>query len=182
MAIAIEQMKKNFKPGETLRLPSPFAPGTTKTTYLLIAPDGQTYTKEYLDGLDLPLKNIQEEIDPPTKTLNFVGEFAHPGEDYWWKYLETYKSGYCGTSLIVPFWDTANPFNIHFVILYALSIVVRYLPSLWHEIEDGKLNHIRALIEHYLVVVDNVLPQLVLERITGDRLAVHHPGTLSAPA
>ena len=30
--------------------------------------------------------------------------------------------------------------------LYALSIVVRDLPQLWHEIEDGKFDHIRVLI------------------------------------
>lgn len=117
-----------------------------------------------------------------TKTQYFVGNFSHPGDDYWWKYIETYKSGYCGTSIIVPVWGTRDPLLIHFVILYALSIIVRYLPSLWHDIEEGELNHVRALVEHYLAIVDNVLPQLTLERITGDRLSIHHPGTLSAPA
>ncbi len=38
---------------------------------------------------------------------------------------------------------------MHDVTLYALSIVVRYLPSLWHEIEYGSLNHIGALMEFF---------------------------------
>lgn len=66
--------------------------------------------------------------------------------------------------------------------LYALSIVVRYLPLLWHEIEDGGLDHIRALIEHYISVFDNVLPKLAIERITGRRLIAVMPGSLEGPA
>jgi hypothetical protein len=45
---------------------------------------------------------------------------------------------------------------------YALGIVVRYLPSLRHEIEDGKIDHIRALIGQYFSVVDNVLPSVAI--------------------
>jgi hypothetical protein len=67
---------------------------------------------------------------------------------------------------------------LHFVILYALSIVVRYLPALWHEIEDGALDHLRALIEHYLVIVDNVLPRLAIESIIGRRFIVVQPGSM----
>jgi hypothetical protein len=59
--------------------------------------------------------------------------------------------------------------------------VVRYLPSLWHEIEDGKLDHIRALIEQYLAVVDNVLPIVAIERITGKRLITVPPVLLHSP-
>jgi hypothetical protein len=95
--------------------------------------------------------------------------------------MDTYKSGYCATSIIVPFWDTIEVFLLHFITLYALSIVVRYLPSLWHDIEDGDLNHIRSLIEHYVFVVDKILPRLILQRITGDRVAATQSGSLFAP-
>lgn len=47
MSLAFEQMKSQLKPGESPKLPSPLAPGTTKTTYLLVAPDGNEFTKEY---------------------------------------------------------------------------------------------------------------------------------------
>jgi hypothetical protein len=65
--------------------------------------------------------------------------------------------------------------------LYALNIVVRYLPLLWHEIEDGALDHIRALIEQYLVIVDNVPPQIAISRITGRRLITVQPGSPQGP-
>ena len=103
-------------------------------------------------------------------------------DKFWHEAVELYKSGYSGTTYIVPFWGTVrDPFVIHFIILYALSIIVRYLPSLWHEIEDGDLDHVRALIEHYLNIVDNVLPLLAVERITGRRLLIASPGSLAAP-
>jgi hypothetical protein len=152
-----------------------------ETTFIAIYPNGPTVNEEYLKGLNLPIQNITVEHDSATKTSHFVGSLTHPAGDHWWQHLKTYKSGYCGTSVIVPFWGTADPFVIHFVILYAMSIVVRYLPSLWHEIEDGSLDHIRALIEHYLVIVDSVIPHLAVERITGVRLRVDQPGSFNAP-
>ena len=65
------------------------------------------------------------------------------------------------------------------MILYALSIVVRYLPSLWHDIEDGDLDNIRALIEHYLVIVDNVLPRLAVERIADEKCDIRQRHQIS---
>jgi hypothetical protein len=155
--------------------------GDTKTTYVSIFPEEESVTKEYLDSLDLPFKNIKAASDPIKHYNYFEGELSHPKDLYWYETISLYKSGYSGTSVIVPFWGFRDPFIIHFIILYALSIVVRYLPSLWHDIEDGKLNHMRALIEHYLSIVDNVVPRLAIEMITGRRLLVVQPGSLMAP-
>ncbi len=79
---------------------------------------------------------------------------------------------------MVPYWGGDDVFTLHFVILYAFSIVTRYLPSLWHEIEDGKLDHLRSLLEHYLVIVDNVLPKIALERMTGDSVHAIQSGSV----
>ena len=83
---------------------------------------------------------------------------------------------------VPPFWNgLADPFVLHLAILYAWSIVVRYLPSLWHRVEDGDLDHVRTLLEYYLSIVDNVLPAIMYERVTGTRLHVAQPGGLDAP-
>ena len=82
---------------------------------------------------------------------------------------------------MVPFWGTTDVFLLHLLILYATSILVRYLPERWHDIEDGKLDHIRALLEHYMVIVDNVLPKIVIERLTGIKLLTSQPGSMNAP-
>ena len=156
--------------------------GNMTTTYVTIYPHSTNISKAYLDSLALPFNNIQEETDRYSGSKKFVGEIKHPSADLWWNHFNSYKSGYCGTSVIVPFWGTIDdPFILHFLALYALSIVVRYMPSRWHEIEDGSLDHIRALIEHYLAIVDGVLPRLAVERITNARLNVVTPGGMNAP-
>lgn len=99
-----------------------------------------------------------------------------------WFSSRTYKSGYCPTSYIIPFWNDINdPFILHYVILYALSIIVRYEPLLWHDIDVGRLDHIRALLEQYAFMTDQVLPILATERVTGRRLFVVQPGSLYGP-
>jgi hypothetical protein len=168
------------KTGQVLLNPPIAGPSTV--TYIGIYHHGQRLTAEYLNSFDLPIKNIRPEEDTATESSYFIGDFTHLSDKHWHQYLQTYKSGYCGTSIIVPFWgNIADPFIIHFMTLYALSIIVRYLPLLWHEIEDGKLDHIRALIEHYVVIVDNVLPQLAVQRLTGRRLIAVQPGSLQGP-
>jgi hypothetical protein len=156
--------------------------GPTATTYVAIYPHGSHITAEQLNSYGFSVKNIEAEsshID--ADSAYFVGELTHPKEDLWWDHIETYKSGYSGTSLILPFWGMTDPLVLHLSILYAFSIVVRYLPETWHTIEHGRLDHIRALLEHYLVIVDNVLPKLAVERLTKTRLQVAQSGGLNAP-
>jgi hypothetical protein len=176
-----QQIRPQQSPGSVVpNLAPPDSLG--ETTHIAIYPKGSSLTKEYLRSLNLPIQNIGVEYDSLTKYTYFTGSFTHPVGDYWWQHLKLYKSGYSGTSFIVPFWSgISDPFILHFIILYAMSIVVRYLPSLWHDIQDGELDHVRALLEHYLVIVDNVIPRLAVERITGIPLRVDSPGSLNAP-
>jgi len=175
--ITRQQIMRREQPAQT-----PAATTPNQITYIAIYSKGPQITEGYLNSLGLPIKNITAEHDSPTNSHYFVGEFTHRAGGHWWQHLETYKSGYSGTTIILPLWGSiSDAFVIHFIVLYALSIVVRYLPSLWHDIENGELNHIRALIEHYLAIVDGVLPRMSVERITGVRLVVDQPGSMNAP-
>jgi hypothetical protein len=82
--------------------------GPTKITYAAIYPHGQHLTKAYLESLNLPFKNIQEEVDRLSGSRHFVGEVAHPSADIWWEHIRSYKSGYCGTSVVVPLWGVVD--------------------------------------------------------------------------
>ena len=157
--------------------------GPTTETYLTFATGfggGEGVTAEYLNSLDLPIKEIHAEHDSLSERAELIGVYAHPSSEYWWKSLPLYN-GVNGTSLMVPFWGLSDVFLLHFVILYALSIVVRYLPSLWFEIDHGSLDHIKALLEEYMVITDRVLPRLAIERIAGVKLRVVAPGSLFGP-
>lgn len=175
-----ERMKSHAeKTGEVLL--DPPVQGNN-VTYAAIYPHGSDVTKDELNGFGFEIKDI--DLEKPKNDDDepyFVGKVVHPEGSLWWDYVETYKSGYCGTSVIVPFWGMKDPFVLHLTVLYAFSIIVRYLPETWHEIEHGKLDYIRALLEHYLVVVDNVLPKLAVERLTRRRLLISQPGGLNAP-
>ena len=115
-----------------------YAPGTPPreegpvTTFIGIYPLGQKLSVEYLKSLELPFKNIREDNALGPRNNNFLADLEHPPGTYWHHYIEIYESGYCGMSVIVPMWGVRDISIIHFIILYALSIVVRYLPSLWH--------------------------------------------------
>jgi hypothetical protein len=62
------------------------------------------------------------------------------------------------------------------VLLYALSIVVRYRPSLWRRVQEGDLDHLQVLIEAFLFVVERILPEQFLEAVSGQRVYAKQPG------
>lgn len=176
----IERMKAHDrKTGEVLLDPPQLG---NHITYAAIYPNDLDTTAEVLNSYGFEIKDIELEDskngdEPPV----FVGKVFHPEGSLWWDYVETHKSDYCGTSVIVPFWGMKDPFVLHLAVLYVFSIIVRYLPEIWHEIEHGKLDYIRSLLEHYLMIVDNVLPKMAVERLTKVRLQVSQPGDLNAP-
>ncbi|WP_321956328.1 YaaC family protein [Paraburkholderia bannensis] len=153
-------------------------PALTTTSSIAICPIGYEITAEQADLLGLPIKHFKDAKDEFSDVTLPIGTLEHPVTEHWYQGLDLHKSGYCGSSIMVPYWGIHDIFTLHFVILYAFSIVTRYLPNLWHEIEDGKLDHLRSLLEHYLVIVDNVLPKIALERLTGDSVYTVQSGSI----
>jgi hypothetical protein len=66
-----------------------------------------------------------------------------------------------------------DPIAINFILLYGLSIIVRYYPLFWYEISSGALNQYYSLIEYYLSIFDQVILEKMLERITGKSLRIY---------
>lgn len=153
-----------------------------KITYIEIYPKDETISLDYIESLNLPFKDIKETDQRSTEPGSFIGKFKHPATDHWQSCLGVYKSAYCGTSYICPLFNTINdPILLHLMLLYSLSIIVRYLPDLWYEINTGDLNHIGSLIDYYLSMFDHVVPLTMLERITDKRIMVDMPGSLFGP-
>lgn len=151
-------------------------------TFAAIYPHGTNFDIEDFNTYDFEIKELEWESPKNTSGKSYlVGKVYHPQTNLWWNSVESYKSDYCGTSIVTPYWGMKDLFVLHLAILYAFSIIVRYLPEIWHEIEHGKLDYIRALLEHYLVIVDNVLPRIAVERLTKTNLQVAQPGGMNAP-
>ena len=54
--------------------------------------------------------------------------------------------------------------------------MVRYRPSVWRRVQEGDHDHLRVLVEAYLAVVERVLPEQFLERISAQRVFAKQPG------
>jgi hypothetical protein len=182
-ARAAAEFRNGFQSGSdvTPRVEDGTAEAVTYLTFATGFGGGEGVTPEYLSSLGFPIANFRSEIEPLAGKEEIIGTYKHPSHEQWHESINLYRSD-VGSSLIAPLWGREpDIFLLHFMALYALSIVVRYLPSLWYKIEHGELDHVRALLEHYVTVVDSVVPKLATERIIGKDLAVVNPGSFSAP-
>lgn len=153
-----------------------------QTTYIGIYTDSEKVTPEYLESLKTPLKNIKYKTDLGSKRPHLEGELTHPEDTLWYKSLKIYSSSSAPNSYTVPLWDKVEDEVItNFALLYALSIIVRYLPDVWYRVSTGNLNHIGSLIEYYVSVMDHILPLEMLERITESKISIHQPGSFFGP-
>ncbi len=99
--------------------------------------------------------------------------------EYWHQKIPLYSSRSTRMNYIVPaFGGVSDCYAMHLALLYGLSIVVRYLPSLWRRLDRGDLDMDRALLEYYMTVLDSYGPVTAYSRITGSRLSVQNPGSL----
>ena len=62
------------------------------------------------------------------------------------------------------------------VTLYALSILVRYMPSAWRRVEGGDWDEHLSLVKSAIGVFERLLPEQFLESIIGERIHARQPG------
>lgn len=127
--------------------------------------------------------DFEREVSPRNpKDIYIKGKIKHPVDKYWFDVIPLYQSPYQGKTYVVPFWGgIQHPYHVHFLTLYGLSIVVRYLPDLWSRISSKECDHVYSLLEFYLDYVDNILPSEGLERIVGYKTLVQPPGGFNSP-
>jgi hypothetical protein len=70
-------------------------------------------------------------------------------------------------SYVAPLMGIDDVFVIEFMLLYVLSIWVRYRPALWREINEGALDQFRALVTNLLIAVERTAPNMALDRLYG---------------
>lgn len=104
----------------------------------------------------------------------------HPDCEYWHQALPLHRSPFFeGSTLILPVLsDVVEHRAISMSVLYALSILVRYMPSAWRRVEGGDWDENLALMKTSLNMMERMLPQQFLESITGERIASRLPGGL----
>lgn len=107
---------------------------------------------------------------------HFRVAITHPKGTPWWSVLHLHSSPFQRQALILPIFEVVNQYRaLCLVLLYGLSIVVHYRPSVWRLAQEGELDPMRVLIEAFLTVVERILPEQFLETITGQRVFAGQP-------
>jgi hypothetical protein len=146
-------------------------------SYLRLVDETGRLSKEDIAGFPGPISEIAEVApEGPGRCFRVAVDF--PGKNVHWDALHLHNSPFAQPTLIRPIFGTITEYRaICLVLLYALSIVVRYRPSIWRRVQEGDLDHMRALIEAFLAVAERILPEQFLEKITGQRVFAKQPGS-----
>lgn len=100
------------------------------------------------------------------------------GKDkHWYNYVNIHKSSFCDNSIIIPLKNLGDEWDIYVImVLYTLSIVVRYYPNLWRRMQIGEWDKYYPVFQQFALVVEKILPNIFYEKITGQKLYVHQAG------
>ncbi|MND32273.1 hypothetical protein D3C81_1045850 [compost metagenome] len=136
---------------------------------------------ELIKSTGIPLIEITEKQKSESERSIFTGKLNHETGQLWWSAIEHYKSNFTGSLYIAPLFDQVSDIIVrHFFLLYGLSILVRYTPDVWHDIKSGSYDNIGSLIEYYLTTFEEVIPLLMLDRITGKKHRTAQPGSMNS--
>lgn len=152
------------------------------STYCLFIDRSGKVPAEYLASAGWPLAEIRQAGDHEGPGTTFRARVDHIGHDYWWMVLPTRSSPFkSGSTLIFPTVGRIREYRtIAAVTLYALSIMVRYMPSAWRRVEGGDQDQYLALVQTALTVWERLLPEQFLESIAGETVRTAQPGSFFA--
>lgn len=97
------------------------------------------------------------------------------------KHYDAYKThkGLSASMVMKQLFGITSDWEVYAVmILYGMSIIVRYMPNLWARISHGDLDRYKAVFYQFSRVAERELTQLFLEQLTGKRVVIRHPQTL----
>jgi len=84
------------------------------------------------------------------------------------------------STVIIPIISGIVEYRVPALItLYAFSIMVRYMPSIWRRVEGGDWDQYLVLVRTAVTVFERLLPEQFLEAITNEGVHVSQPGSLS---
>lgn len=146
-------------------------------TYAILTDMSGRMTRHDVASFPGPISEIKK-LESKGRQRRFRAAIDHAGLDVWWSALQIHRSPLGRTALIKPILKDVNEYRaLCFTVLYALSIIVRYRPSVWRRVQEGDLDHMRALIEAFLAVVERVLPEQFLLSVTDSKIYVKQPGS-----
>lgn len=158
---------------------APGVRGSMKETAILLIDDSGRMTQKDMRVFGGRFGEPKEIHGKPTYKSIYGITVEHPSSEYWWECLTIHQSPYITEALIAPVFGGVTQYRaICLAILYGLSAIVNYRPDLWWRIVEGDLDHVRALVEAFLDVIERVLPEQFLGSITGEEISFKQPGAI----
>ena len=173
ISVAYDQEANALRPARNA------TPRKVDSTYgLFLDPSGEI-SVDRLKRAGWPLAEIRQAEDHEGTGTAFRARVDHAGHDLWWTVLPTHSSPFGNNrALLFPTVGGIRKYRtIAAATLYALSIMVRYLPSAWRRIEGGDEDQYLALVQVSLAVWERLLPEHFLESIAGETVRTAQPGS-----
>ncbi len=103
----------------------------------------------------------------------------HQNYKYWHDVIPTHNSpiNHRSTVLLPTMGGLSEYRVLATAALYVLSIAVRYMPSVWRQVEGGETDEYLAIIKSAVTVWERVLPHQFLESIADETVRASQPGS-----
>jgi hypothetical protein len=149
-------------------------------TYLLLRDMTYEITAEDIRNLPFNFKEVQY-AKSENDGLMYRVRYDCKENESWYESLPLHNSPFVRHRLLFPIFQDLYEFRvIATCLLYALSIIVRYRPSIWRDIITGKNEKYLVMIEQFLDSVERVIPEDFLNRISGKTIRVRLTGSIYA--
>lgn len=157
------------------------------STYIKLIDRSSLISKERIEKAGWPLAELsmcagrgaEDDLDFVESTSQvYRARVDHPGLTYWHEALPLHHGPFenSGALILPPLSDFHEYRVVAMAILYALSILVRYMPRTWRRVEGGDLDQRLALVKTAIGVFERLLPEEFLEEIIGERIVAGLPG------
>ncbi|MGA3028918.1 MAG: hypothetical protein ABSF98_29615 [Bryobacteraceae bacterium] len=157
---------------------SGFGPiGETESTYIRLVDASGRVSEAQIRAAGWPIAEITSVAAGTEGGSEYRARVDHAGHRFWDEVLPVHRSPFIQSpTLILPVIGISEFRTIAIVALYALSILVRYMPSAWWRVEGGDWDEHLSLVKHALGVFERLLPEQFLESIIGERIRASQPG------
>jgi hypothetical protein len=147
-------------------------------SYVLLIDRSGLINKDRLKNTQWPITEICDAPNDQYGGNFYHARVDHPNREFWYQALSLHHSPFkTGSTLILPSIGGITEYRaISTMILYSLSILVRYMPSAWRRVEGGDWDQHLTLIRTTLDVLERMLPQEFLESITDENVYSNLPG------
>jgi hypothetical protein len=156
--------------------------GKTESTYIHLVDASGRISEAKILAAGWPMAEIASAAASTEGSREYRARVDHAGRKFWYEVLPMHHSPFRQSpALILPIIGGVSEFRtIAIVALYALSILVRYMPSVWRRVEGGDWDEHLSLVKSALGVFERTLPEQFLESIIGERIHASQPGSFGS--